>query len=212
MSKLPPINGLLHIEVSGNLTFRSRVEDIDGTVFSLAAPIGAGDLELPEPGADLGLVWLEPGKRWSMPVRLLAVSRGIPSVWKVEPTGPADLSSRRNFVRGGGGGAAVVRRTTPPITEDVGTIVDVSEGGVRCRMPTGDFVQQDSVRVQLAIGDRILEVPGAVLSVRPNREEHCLDVVVTYELKEAEASIIRRHIFAWELEQRRRAREVQDLG
>jgi hypothetical protein len=49
---------------------------------------------------------------------------------------------------------------------------------------------------------------GEVIFVRSHTDPSVLDVVVEYDLRESTAAMVRRYLFAWEIDERRRAREA----
>jgi c-di-GMP-binding flagellar brake protein YcgR len=214
LDALPPINSLLFVAVNDETTYRSRVEDIDSDILTVAAPIGAGDIDVPEVGADVAVFWVGSRTRYVLPVRMVGVTRQRPARWQIQPTGQPQPETRRRFVRGGGG--KPIRLTGVPNAGDgldfttvdpgEGMIADISEGGVRCRMPAGEFTPGQRVTVRISLDGSNIEVAGTVHTVRPDPESGQPEVIVTYELPEETAQIIRRYVFSWELAERRRAR------
>lgn len=210
MADLPEVNSLLYITVKDDLNHRSRVEDRDGAKLTVAAPIGAGDLEIPEDGSELIVFWTGLRARYVLPVRMLGQTRGHPARWHLLALADPIRKTRRRFVRGGGGGPIELVPKTVEVRERrvvdaiQGQIVDLSEGGVRCRVAQADLVPGDPVVVRVKLGARNLQILGQVISERSESDKSGIDVVVTYQPSEADAQVIRRHVFQWEIAERRR--------
>jgi hypothetical protein len=207
---VPSINSLIEIVVNDEHAYRSRVEaKVDGAL-TVAAPIGAGDLEPPEVGTILTVGWTVARLRYVVSVRLTNISRQRPPRWVVEVVGEVRQENRRNFVRGGGGGTVRLSdigagNRVGPV---VGKIIDLSEGGLRCHLAVFDHQPGDPIHVQLALGGEAVEVDGLIQSLRPPTEGGGLDVVVTFGLDEPSAQRVRRYLYHLELQERRRLRDA----
>jgi hypothetical protein len=200
---LPSVNQLVYVTVEAELTYRTRIEDAEADALTIAAPIGVGDLEPPEPGADLEVSWIAGRNRYVVPVNLTSISRQQPPSWSVRVTGERRRETRRLYVRGGGGEKVRLGSVLDPRMKPTGVIIDVSEGGVRCRLPWCAIVVGDTVRVDMAL-DQTLAVVGRVLSVRDAAEAAGeLDVVVVYDLTDGMAQEIRRYVLQREMAERR---------
>jgi c-di-GMP-binding flagellar brake protein YcgR len=210
MADLPEVNSLLYITVKDELNHRSRVEDRDGALLTVAAPIGAGDVEIPEDGSELTVFWTGTRARYVLPVRMMGRTRGHPARWHLLALTDPIRKTRRRFVRGGGGGPIELVPKTVEIRErraaDAvrGQVIDISEGGVRCRVAQADLVPGDPVVVRVQLGDCSLQILGRITSQRPEPDQPGVDVIVTYHPSEADAQVIRRYVFQWEIAERRR--------
>lgn len=207
MTELPEVNSLLYVTVSDDSNYRSRVEDCDGALITVAAPMGKGDHEIPPDGAELAVFWTGIRARFVLPVRMLGQTKDCPPRWHLLALGEPVRKTRRNFVRGGGGGSAEI----VPISGGNlgvqsalvrGKVIDISEGGVRCRVPGVELVPGDPVMVRVQLGEQSLQIAGQIVSTRP--EQPGVDVVVTYRPPEQDAQAIRRYVFQWEIAERRR--------
>lgn len=227
MADLPEVNSLLFIAVNEEGSWRSRVEDVDGQMLTVAAPLGKGDLEVPDDGAELEVFWTGTRARYVLPVRMMGQTRDRPPRWHLLAVGRATRQTRRSYVRGGGGGPAEIVRTgrVEQARNDVavssrsggsngpqqGTVIDISEGGVRCRMDSADLIPGDQVRVRVRLGDAALDLNGSVLLVREQSPDG-VDVVVVYQLSESDAQTVRRYVFQWEIAERRRQLDSEPIG
>jgi hypothetical protein len=72
-------------------------------------------------------------------------------------------------------------------------------------MPGASFAAGDPLQVRLPLGDDLVVAGGEVIFVRTQPELEALDVVVDYELREPVAALVRRYLYTWEIDQRRRA-------
>jgi len=206
MLQIPDVNSLLFIELAGNAGYRSRIEDSGDGTLAVAAPIRAGDIEVPPDGTEFNVFWTTVRARTVLPVRLVGVSRQKPVIWHLEQTGECTRVTRRQFVRGGGGVPIVLTGPGGAAREVESTVMDLSEGGVRCRYPDADLGLDvgDEVRIRVALSEAGTEQRASVLGFRPPAEGGGTDVVLTYRPDEVAAQLIRRHVFAWEIDQRRR--------
>ncbi len=215
MAELPAVNSLLYITVSDDFNCRSRVEDVDGQLLTVAAPVGSGDLQIPDDGTELKVFWTGIRARYVLPVQMVGQTRDNPPRWHLRALGEPVRQTRRNFVRGGGGGPAEIVPTTTGEGESStsellrGKVVDISEGGVRCRLQQASLTPGDPVVVRVQLGERSLEIAGTIISTRPDQDQSGVDVVVTYQPPEPDAQAIRRYVFQWEIAERRRRLDAE---
>jgi c-di-GMP-binding flagellar brake protein YcgR len=136
MADPPAINSLLYVVFDDDIGFPTRVEDLDGPVMTIAAPIGRGDLEIPAPGSELQVVWTASRTRYMWPVEMLSRTKGRLNRWNLRGIGQPMRHNRRRYVRGEASGPVTVITTgrKAQAKEFNGYLVDVCEGGARCRM------------------------------------------------------------------------------
>lgn len=211
MIDMPAVNTLVHVVVHEDAGFRSRIEDIDGTKLTIAAPLEAVDLELPSDGFELEVFWNRANARYMLPVRMTARTRGQLAKWHLQATGEPIRDNRRQFVRGEGGPITVSTAldVQPPRTYR-GYIVDVCEGGVRCHLAHCDFVLDQIVTLSFSLEGSVLDLVGIVLSLRPKDDGKGIDVIIGYEVQERQAQVIRRHVMQWQMAERRRQAMLRD--
>jgi len=208
---LPPINSLLYLVVDEESNHRSRIEDVSGGVLTIAAPIGAGDVHVPDEDQQLTVFWAGIRTRYLLGVRLIGQTRQTPPRWHLQAAGKPTRNTRRNFVRGGGGYPVEIAPDSAG-TRDLwleGTTVDVSEGGMCCVVPLGLDTPADQLApdghllARMSVAGQTVKIPANVITTRPAAEGG-LQVVVGWEAPDSDAQAIRRHIFQWEVSERRR--------
>jgi PilZ domain len=205
----PEINTLVDLRLSGDREYPSRVEDVGETTWTLAAPFGGAVVDPPTPGGELQVRWTGTRGRYTAPVRLVAVSRGAVTTWVVEPAGEVHLEQRRRFARAGGGEPVSVRAADPADAPDVtGKIVDISEGGIRCWLSGTGFAQDQEVVVTVSLADERMVMPGTVYKASERDGGKGLDVVVTFDLDEDHAGLVRRYVMQAQLRARRAAADA----
>ena len=206
MADLPEVNSLIYITVKDGTNFRSRVEDMDGPLMTVGAPIGAGDLDIPDDGSELEVFWTGIRARYVMPVRMIGRTKTRPARWHLLSIGEPVRQTRRSYVRGGGGGSVDILAVAsqPSVGPTEAGIIDISEAGLRCRVDKQELVRGELLVVRLELPTRTMEIQGTVVSTREGEGGPNSDVVVTYRLKEPDAQAIRRYVFQWEVAERRR--------
>ncbi|GII26143.1 PilZ domain-containing protein [Planosporangium mesophilum] len=194
----------------------SRVEMINGATVVVAAPFNE-TVEIPDLGAVLKLSWVAgPRGRYVVDARLTSTARveGVPMrCWSLTVESEPVLNQRRRFVRAGGGEAVRVR---PKERDDIvisGAASDISEGGVRFRIngakpDAPDRVMLDDgvpVTTVVQLGDDMLDADGAVLRTIDDRIGKTVDMIVTLELTERQAELVRRYVMRQQVLARRAA-------
>ncbi|MER7002111.1 PilZ domain-containing protein [Dactylosporangium sp. NPDC000555] len=201
---LPAINALVDVVLMDGEAYQSRVEDASGKRLTVAAPFGVASADVPKVGASMELAWVAGDRRQAVDVRLAALSREQPPRWSLEAVGSIRLQTRRNYVRGGGGEWVEVIHGGTTYT---GRVIDLSEGGVRCRMTEDRFDRDDRVNLRVSLGQETITLSGTVLFVRRDPGNATYDVIITYETSELVGRAIRGYVLRREMEERRRNRE-----
>jgi hypothetical protein len=204
VTSLPAINALVDVVLMDGEAYQSRVEDTSGKRLTVAAPFGVIPADVPKLGAAMELAWVAGDRRQAVDVRLAELSREQPPRWSLEAVGSIRLQTRRNYVRGGGGEwvEVILGGTTYQ-----GRVIDLSEGGVRCRMVEDRFDRDDRVGVRVSLETETIDLAGTVLFVRRDPENASYDVIITYETSELVGRAIRGYVLRREMEERRRNRE-----
>lgn len=201
---LPRVADHVHLTVNEDIDCHLRVEQVRDSLLSLSPPL-AMDIPTPELGTVLPMVFVSNRMRHVLPVRMLGVTDEAPWRWTLRPAGQSHPDTRRRFVRGGGGETVELWRPDgEKLTIHHGTALDLSEGGLRTRMPLAGFVTGEALEVRTWLGEELVVTVGKVLSVRRPDVPHWIDVVVQYELPEPTARQLRKYLFAWEVQERRR--------
>jgi hypothetical protein len=204
VNSLPAINALVDVVLMDGQAYQSRVEDASEKRLTVAAPFGVHAADVPKIGAAMELAWIAGDRRQAVDVRLVELSREQPPRWTLEAIGSIRLQTRRTYVRGGGGEwVGIVLGGT---VYD-GKVIDMSEGGVRCRMAEDRFDRDDRVEVRLSLDEQTLTMKGTILFVRRDPEHAAYDVIITYETNELMGRAIRGYVLRREMEERRRNRE-----
>ncbi|MER7275708.1 PilZ domain-containing protein [Dactylosporangium sp. NPDC000244] len=204
MTSLPTINALVDVVLMDGEAYQSRVEDMSGKRLTVAAPFGVIPADVPKVGASMELAWVAGDRRQAVDVRLVELGREQPPRWSLEAIGSIRLQTRRNYVRGGGGEWVEVSHGGSTYQ---GRVIDLSEGGVRCRLLEDRFERDDRVDVKVSLESESITLRGTVLFVRRDPENATYDVIITYETSELIGRAIRGYVLRREMEERRRNRE-----
>jgi c-di-GMP-binding flagellar brake protein YcgR len=200
---LPQVGTPMYLTAAQGVNYRSRLEAIDGQMLSLSAPLETTDTEPPRPGQLIDVYWAQLRARVIVPCRMVETGTEAPFRWIVEAVGAPQQSNRREYVRGGGG--VPVRLASEPEATVVGRLLDISEGGLRCWVPEAPSIGAgDQLLASVPLGRHEVELTGAVHTVRDAYGEPGKHMILTFQTGERVARVIRQHVFAWEIEERRR--------
>ncbi|GAA3448021.1 PilZ domain-containing protein [Planomonospora venezuelensis] len=201
---LPDVNALVEIALPDGRVYPTRVEDADGLLLKVAAPRGAGDIDVPELGTEVSVRWTGPRGLYTAPGTFTALERSRVSVWTIEAEGSVDYFSRRIAVRVAAG--EPVRLLDLDSGEEVfhGRFINISERGVRCYgLAAGVFAEQP-VRVKMVLDDNLLVVEGSVLTTSATHGDDVTAVVV-YDPPDMQAQLIRRYVMNAQIRARKAA-------
>lgn len=206
----PQVNALVEVVLADSgAVFPSRVEDVTEGDLVVAGP---PDAVTRDPGSEVFVSWAGERGRLEQSARLVADQAGPQRRWRVRLEGEVRRSNRRNYVRASVAFPLTV--STPGMTF-AGSGLDVSEGGLRCRLPKPkDQKDQDAqtsralaaldgqVTVRFTLEGEEFTMPGTVVRTIPveggGRELGIRFVGVT----RGSADSIRRAVFAVERRQR----------
>ena len=191
------------------MEYLSRVEDCDGATVHVAAPLG-GSVEPPELGTPMSLRWSAGVRgRWRADARLDATVRPKNRpilLWNLTLLGKPVVDQRRRYVRAGGGEPAVI---APRFGDAiVGQVVDVSEGGVRCRVPYAKLLPDQPIEVTVDLDDDKLVAEAWVLRTVENHGGQGVDVIALFDLPERDADLVRQYVMRQQIRARRAAAEA----
>ncbi|MGI5169924.1 PilZ domain-containing protein [Spirillospora sp. CA-253888] len=200
----PPAPGTrVEVALPDGRVHSSRSEAVTDLEVTITAPTGAGDVEPPAPGTLLELRWTGPRGLYTAPAELVGVSGGRIKSWTVRATGEVRVDNRRDAARvttnsqvrlaAAGTGAEIFR----------GRLADLSEGGARCRGTGPDAASGQEVLVELALEDRVLSLPGHVLSADEADGEGLRLLVVSFSATDAEAAVINRYVLRAQIRARK---------
>nr|WP_231134892.1 PilZ domain-containing protein [Motilibacter deserti] len=124
-------------------------------------------------------------------------------IWRVRPAGSIELVQRRRYARVEFNGALSVVNSEVD-TVRVGWMLDLGEGGVRCRVAPGAFKPDEPVECRLSVDGDVVVVMGSVLRAEKpvNGYE---ELVITFPDDHPAADLVRKHVFAEQLRARRAA-------
>jgi hypothetical protein len=202
---LPDLRQRVHVRLGRwALSLPTIVEDVGEGEILLGAPLDLAEDQAPVAGDRLQILWEDQSGPHTLACSFGAVvPRELPH-WRVHPDGAAKSDQRRRHVRAGTeGGITVVRdQALHPAT-----LLDVSEGGLRCRLQDADAVAGvgDLVSCVLPIGTRELDLRGRVVQVHLDLGGPRVLAVNFLDLTLQQADELRRHVFAEQARARARS-------
>lgn len=202
---LPEVNDLVRVCVDGDPHGQpSRVEDVSGPSLLLAAPSYAGDLVTTRVGMAALVRWTGARGLFEVDVALDEVRRhDTVAVWQVHATSAVRVLQRRRYarVRADVPMVFVPRADTPPEVVD-GAGIDLSEGGLRARVPAGAIAEAARLQARFALDDQAVSVLGSVIKVTPQGRQS--EIVVIFEEPVADEAVIRRWVLRQQILARRK--------
>jgi hypothetical protein len=194
----------------------SRIEGIAApapgrpVAFRVVAPSYPGDLIDPDPDTLWLLTWVSERGRWELPVRRADADGPGPRCWWLTPAGSIRRNQRRSFYRAACTGAVAVDVLADPFPTVLGRTLDLSEGGLRCLLPTTGLEAGTSVVTKLSFDGLRGAFEGVVRrSVRPVRAVRVAgwhrEVAIAFDNPEAHGDALRQFVVRQQLRQRRLA-------
>lgn len=203
----PGINERVEISVKRGGTYRSRVEDLDGALLTLAAPLDLLVTDVPDAGLELTVRWIAGERgRYAADAVVNRVVHGHVSTWVVEITSRPEIEQNREYVRGGGG--EPVELTVGEAGEPHrGEVIDVSERSVKAVFKRVDIAPGSEVSLRLMLEDEQMTLRGHVYRVVDQAATSEVQVVLMLDADETQAQAIRRHVMNLQRLARARAKE-----
>jgi hypothetical protein len=193
---LPDLRQRVHVRLARwAVSLPSLVEDILAGEILLAAPLDLAEGLEPEKGERLLIMWEDVAGPHTLPCSFAAtVPRELPQ-WRVQPDGVARDDQRRRHVRAATEGAVTIIRDHQALP---GTLLDLSEGGLRCRLDDADAVVGvgDLVSCVLRLGLKELDLRGRVGQVHLEIGEPRVLAISFLDVSLTQADELRRHVFA----------------
>ncbi len=208
MDLRPGLNEPVTLHAQAGPEYRSRVEGLASELLTLAGPL---DLPLEadhRPGTDWLVSWSVRGGVAVLPTQLVAThsEHGL-GLWSLAVTGTGWVEQRRRFVRVPAFGRVSLRSREGGADDDAvpGTLVDISEGALRCSVDPAHAAApllDEKVLACFRFGDLEFAVPARVVSRRAAARHVAAELlVVLFDEPNRDADALRKQIFA----QQRRA-------
>jgi hypothetical protein len=205
---LPKINDRVRIGLPDDILLPSRIEDVARDAFEVAAPSYVGDLELPEIGTELELLWTSERGLYRVATAFRGVRRRRIAVWELGVLGEVTVAQRRDFVRVPVPGMVSLVEEGSSHTAHLARLGDVSEGGLRCQSTSNLSLGRVSVRFE--IGEDRLRIPGQVVRIDPadGPVRAMRDIIVAFDEDEKLRDQLRPALVREQLRQRRARRSA----
>ena len=202
---LPDLRQRVHLRLGRwAVSLPAIVEDVTEQSLLLGAPLDLAEGQEPAAGERLLLMWEDQAGPHTLPCSFDAVvPRELPQ-WRVHPDGLARGDQRRRHVRATTDGTATIVRDQQLHTA---TLLDVSEGGLRCRFEDVDAIAGvgDLVSCVLKVGLRELDLRGRVVQVHLELGKPRILAISFVDLSQQQADELRRHVFAEQTRARARS-------
>jgi hypothetical protein len=201
---LPDLRQRVHVRLGRwAVSLPSIVEDVDDAEILLAAPLDLAEGQEPIGGERLLLMWEDVAGPHTLPCSFGAiVPRELPQ-WRVQPDGLAKGEQKRRHIRAATEGAAHIVRDQ---AVHAAQLLDVSEGGLRCRLTAADAVVGvgDLIGCGFRAGLKELDLRGRVVQVHLDLGEPRVLAVQFVDLTGQQSDELRRHVFAEQAKTRAR--------
>ncbi len=122
---------------------------------------------------------------------------------RVRLSGSIEVVQRRQAMRAIGAGPVAVTpidRRLAPVRS--GSLLDIAEEGLRCRLTGGPLLEGQPVAVNVGLGDDLLELQGTVVGETPAAHGSG-DVVIAFSAGETDKACIRRFVYLQQVRLRR---------
>ncbi|RZS91581.1 PilZ domain-containing protein [Motilibacter rhizosphaerae] len=207
MISYPAVNTLVRVGLGDDIpVLPSRIEDVDGSDVLLAAASYVGDLHGPQVGDTVSLHWTSARGVCSVPAQFLGTERRGMKLWRVRLEGTVELVQRRRYARVHTSGALSLVGGGDMDTVRMGWMVDLGEGGVRCRLAPGSFLPAEPVEVRLNVEGDVVTLLGSVVRSEPSGNGFD-EVTISFPDDHPASDLVRRFVFQEQMRARRDAAE-----
>lgn len=202
MDLQPAIDDPVVLRDAADREYATRVDDLGQGLVVVVRPHDLPADEVFGNGTALTVSWAdENGDITLLPTKILA-AHGDDSVplWSLVVTGPAEMAQRRRFERVDVEGEVVLRPVDGGEDDAVpGSLVDVSEGALRCGVETGKADRflgaKNAVVAEFSLGKADFAVPGRVEFIRATKHPtEVEDLVVLFDEPVADAARLRKEL------------------
>jgi len=198
----PAVNDTVVLHDPSGREYPSRVEGLADGTLTVGRPLDlppGRDLDL---GAELLVSWKVKGGVAVLPTTLAGTrSEDGVGLWALTVLAPGWVEQRRRYVRVPATGAVFLRpghvRSISPAVR--GTLVDLSEGALRCTIEPAQVDQPvlgESIFACFTYGDLDLAIPARVDSRRSStHQEGVTHLIVIFDEPNRDADALRKQIF-----------------
>lgn len=199
----PKLADPIVLRVAADREYRSRVVDLGVGLLVVAQAYDQPSELTPVSGSELTVVWTAPdGIARGLPTRMLNTSGdGADRRWSLAVTGPAQIELRRRTPRVIVHGPVAVRPATGAEDSDpvIGSLVDLSEHGVRFRVGVGEadtfLAGATDVIAEFALENTEFAIPGRAEFLRASSKPTELEeLVVVFDEPVTDAEALREYI------------------
>jgi len=212
--QLPRVGTAIVLRDMTETAYASRIESWDRELITVVKPMGVPAAFPYALGTPFDVLWSSQSGVHVLPVELAATrSEGQVLLWELRPVADPWVEQRREFVRVPVFGRVVLSTDTDTgDASDVvvptlqGYMVDVSEAALQCS------IWAEASDPLLAVGGRVVAEftvrgagfarDGVIHGVRRGTEDKETTVIVLFDQSDAEARVLRREVFAAQLDLR----------
>jgi hypothetical protein len=190
--------------VGRNIAVDSRVDSVRDGVLVLRPSVGDFVEQSVVTVSDrVDVTWFSGAGHRALPAQVLSVERGEVVLWRLQVTGPAESSQRRQAVRAS---LVVPVQVRYGAVEAAGETVDLSEGGTRITLlPVGVPPEAgEAIGLVVDVGGESLTIKAELIRWQQTRAGNWLLSVRFLQLRESEQDRVRRRVFQALREQRAR--------
>jgi hypothetical protein len=192
---LPVIDALVEVKLADGRAHPVRVVEADGLQLTVVGTQVSAGVAPPRPGDMVSLRWAGRRGRCAAPCLVRSVHSVQFATWTLDAGGTVEVEQRRRFARAAAHGPIHLGPDEPEIGLVVlGQLVDVGEGGIRCRLAAGGLDAGQPVFVRMVLDDRMVTLTGTVLRQTGAELDGTVEAIVVFDADNAQARAIRRYV------------------